>query len=232
MHILISSWFYLNNFLAHLFFLKLARSHGWKHLSFERRWNRFSHMIVLTYWLPALAYQLVRFSPFDMSSCSFRDSGNKITRMFKWFPRRYAQKTTSNLRPATRRSVSYITVAGNSFNPSMRRIRRVCIIKFSHQRIHCPTQALAFDKSIASSFVVHPPCHTSGSKFLCKTPTDSHHCVELQLANDVFTKLINPRILQLSRHLATIDYRCIGSQVNRNSSHSAMTRFPGSVSEN
>ena len=62
LYYIISRWFYLNNSLAHLFFFKLARSHGWKHLSFERRWNRFSQLIVLTCWLPSLAFQLVRLS--------------------------------------------------------------------------------------------------------------------------------------------------------------------------
>ena len=183
-------------------------------------------------WLPKWHTSWSGFPPLiDLTSWDTSNPRHKIVRMFKSFPRRYAQKRTRNLRPASRRIISHTAVARNPFDPTMWRIRS---IRHPHhtipsQKIHRTAQALAFDKCIASSLVVHPPYHPSAWETFSKTPANSNHYIKLKLANNMLAQLINPRISKRWRKLAAIYHGLTRCHVYYNSTQAAMPRFPRSV---
>ena len=103
----------------------------------------------------------------------FGDSGNEITRMFKWFPRRYAQKVASDFRSASRRIVSRIAIARDSLNPSIRRMRRVCIIKLPHQNIQLrcpPTISIVYLKASWQDFFFAGSCMAQRGSLSGRSP--------------------------------------------------------------
>ena len=125
------------------------------------------------------------FPPFLNDQLRLQQLRQELVWMFKRCTLIDAQQIHDFLATVSRGWISWVRGAGYPLDPAEGWCKGLKAVEQPHQLPHHHARTMTFDQGIPSSIVVDPPDRSAIFESICIRPTQSHHRIKFDLANQL-----------------------------------------------